>query len=438
MELRQEISGTILPMFVDSVTIDIAAGKGGNGAVSWRREKYVPRGGPDGGDGGRGGDVVIEANGNTDTLSAYASKKRFKAKDGEKGRGKKCAGAGAGPLILFVPPGTSVVDSVTKNVLADLTTHGDQFLAAHGGRGGYGNAHFTSSTRQTPDFAELGEPGEKKRISLELRLVADVGIIGFPSVGKSSLIASVSKARPKIADYPFTTLVPNLGVVKVSNREFVLCDVPGLIEGASEGKGLGHDFLRHVERCGILLHLLDVSRDDIASDYTAIRKELGKFSPVLAKKKEVVVLNKIDLVGGDSSEWKKALKKAKVPLFASISAAAHTETDQLMKKLLPIVLEEREKRLIEASDKSKELPEISLEDLGDKMGTYRIEKIEGGVRVVGKRLEQFVSMTDFSSVGAKKRFRNVAERIGLLKALKKTLEAREKVMIGKKKVSEYL
>lgn len=438
-DTKYAIQGYTPSMFIDHVTIDVSAGKGGDGCVSWRREKYVPRGGPDGGDGGKGGDVVAIADSNTDTLSEYASKKRFRAEDGEKGHGKQCAGRGAPERLLPVPPGTAVYDvsGPEKKLLADLTHTGDRFVIAKGGRGGFGNAHFTSSTRQAPDFAELGEPGKKRNIGLELRLVADVGIIGFPSVGKSSLIASVSKARPKIADYPFTTLVPNLGVVSVAGREFVLCDVPGLIEGASEGKGLGIDFLKHVERCGILLHLLDVSRDDIIEDYKAIRKELKNYSPALAKKKEVVVLSKSDIVSGDTKMWQEVLKKAKIPMFASVSAATHDGTDALMKKLLPIVLKERENRIEEATD-STILPVITLDDIDEKMGAYKI-KVEGeAVRVSGKRLEQFTAMTNFSSVGSKQRFLDVVERIGLLKALKKYLEAGQKIMIGKKEVSEYL
>lgn len=427
-------------MFVDCVTIDISAGDGGKGCVAWRREKFVPMGGPDGGDGGRGGNVVLEASSNTDTLSEYASKKRFRAKNGEPGSGKKKNGAASPDLVLLVPPGTSVTDVTreTPIVLADLVQPGDRIVVADGGRGGYGNAHFTTSTRQAPDFAELGEPGEKKRVTLELKLVADVGIIGFPSVGKSSLIASVSKARPKIADYPFTTLVPNLGVVSVSGREFVLCDVPGLIEGASEGKGLGHEFLKHVERCGILLHLLDVSREDIVSDYHAIRKELEKYSPTLAQKKELVILSKSDLVNHDTKEWETLLKKNGIDCHGAISAATHKGTDELLKTLLPIVLSEREKRQEKTEETGDTVPVITLEDVSDKMGAYSIEKVDGGVRVTGRRLEQFTKMTDFSSIGGKQRFLDVVERIGLLHALKPHMEAGEEIYIGSVKVDHLL
>ena len=273
-------------MFKDEAIIDVKGGKGGKGCLAWRREKYVAKGGPSGGDGGNGGHVMLTANANTDTLSDFTSRKRFEAEAGDAGGGNNRAGRGGEDLVLFVPPGTSVIDTTDgKNeLIADLRNDGDSVVVAHGGRGGYGNAHFATSVRQRPDFAELGEPGEHLIVRLELKLVADVGIIGYPSVGKSTLISVISAARPKIAAYPFTTLVPNLGVVSVGERDFVVADIPGLIEGASEGKGLGHEFLRHIERCGVLVHVLDLSRalregnvvdvHQLDLDYRAIRKEL--------------------------------------------------------------------------------------------------------------------------------------------------------------------
>ncbi len=431
-------------MFLDEATIDVSGGKGGNGCVAWRREKYVPNGGPDGGDGGDGGDVVVIADPNTDTLSDYASRKRFAATAGEPGTGKNCAGHMGKDLILHVPPGTMVYESgegQKPRLLADLQHSGDRIIAAHGGRGGYGNTHFKTSTRQAPDFAELGGPGQKKSVKFELKLVADAGIIGYPSTGKSSLIAAVSRARPKIADYPFTTLVPNLGVVRAFDREFVLCDVPGLIEGASEGKGLGDKFLRHIERCGILLHLLDVSRDDIVADYKAIRKELKAYSPALAKKKELVVLNKIDLVGDDPEIWVSALKKAKITVFASISAATHKGTEDLMKKLLPLILKEREQRLsdsIDDKDLAKELPVLKPHLLSGKMGAYRIERDDEEIRISGTRLEQFTQMTNFKNAGSRQRFRDVVTRIGLLKAIERIVKPEDKIWIGQTRVDEHL
>jgi len=430
-------------MFLDEANITVIGGTGGKGCVSWRREKYVPFGGPNGGDGGNGGNIVVIADENTDTLSDYQSRKTFQAENGIAGSGQGRNGRAGVDKYLPVPPGTLILeirDGLKPAVIADLKLHGEQMVVAHGGKGGFGNAHFKSSTRQAPDFAELGEPGEEHKIKLELKLIADVGIIGYPSVGKSSLIAAVSKARPKIADYPFTTLVPNLGVVRVSNREFVLCDVPGLIEGASEGKGLGDKFLKHIERCGILIHLLDIGRDDIVSDYRAIRKELKAFSPALTKKKEFVVLNKIDLVNGNADPWLDNLKKAKIEVFASISAATHLGTDRLMKALLPQVLSEKEKRQSEETElgSSEELPILKPYMLSMKMGAYKIEKTDDGIKITGHRLEQFTKMTNFKLLGGKKRFLDVLGRIGLLRAIEREAGPNSRIFIGNQRIDEYL
>jgi GTP-binding protein len=448
-------------MFLDEATIETRGGHGGRGCVSWRREKYIPMGGPDGGNGGRGGNVYIVADENTDTLSVFASRKKFEAAKGRFGSGKNCAGKDGEDLLLLVPPGTEVNEivtahdgSVTKKHLADLISNGDRFLVARGGRGGFGNAHFKSSTRQAPDFAELGEPGESRLVKLELKLVADVGIIGYPSVGKSTLISVISAAKPKIADYPFTTLVPNLGVVHISKRNYIVCDVPGLIEGASEGKGLGDKFLRHIERCGVLLHVLDVSRclveggepdpSLLIKDYQAIRKELEAYSPLLANKREIVILNKTDVVNYDVKDLVKALKKAKITVFMDISAATHHNIDTLMKKLLEIVLDERKNRVQEQVEKKEEessaIPVLKPHLLSDQMGAYRIDRDpDGTIRVTGKRLEQFTVMTDYDNESGVRRFIDVIDRIGLLKTLRRMLrEKKASVYIGATKVDEYL
>ncbi len=422
-------------MFLDEVTIEIEGGHGGRGCVSWRREKYVPRGGPDGGNGAKGGDVIVRADANADTLSDFTNKKRFDAPKGGFGMGKNMNGRSGEDLILPVPPGTYVIDPLTNEVLADLAENGEEYCAAKGGRGGFGNTHFKSSTRQAPDFAELGEPGELKSIKLELKLVADVGIIGYPSVGKSTLISVVSSAKPKIADYPFTTLVPNLGVVQVFDREFILCDVPGLIEGASEGKGLGDQFLKHIERCGILIHMLDVTRDDLIADYKMIRKELEAYSPTLMKKRELVVLNKIDIVGGDPTLWIEQLQEAGIKVFASVSAATRNGTEDLLKKLFPIVIEEREKRLMferETEERiATDLPVLQPHLISDRMGAYKIETLAEKFVVHGKRIEQFTKMTNFESLGAKERFKDVVERTGLKKALQRAgADTDSKVFVG--------
>jgi GTP-binding protein len=285
--------------FIDEVKIHVQSGAGGAGCVSFRREKFIPLGGPNGGDGGKGGDVIFEVSSNISTLLDLRYRPHLKAERGKNGMGKDRHGAGGDDLKILVPPGTVIRDAETDEVLADLTTPGEELVLLKGGRGGQGNARFATATHKAPRFAQPGEPGEERWLRLELKLMADVGLLGFPSVGKSSLITKVSAARPKIADYPFTTLAPNLGVVQYKNyRSFVMADIPGLIEGAHAGTGLGHRFLKHVERTDILLHLLDLSwmpeRDPIR-EYEALNRELRLFNPDLAEKRQIIVINKIDL-----------------------------------------------------------------------------------------------------------------------------------------------
>ncbi len=285
--------------FIDEVKIHVASGAGGAGCVSFRREKFIPRGGPDGGDGGKGGDVIFMVSSAISTLLDLRYRPHLKAERGKNGMGKDRHGAKGDDLKVLVPPGTVVRDAETDEVLADLTEPGEELVLLKGGRGGQGNARFATATHKAPRFAQPGEPGEERWLRLELKLMADVGLLGFPSVGKSSMITKVSAARPKIADYPFTTLAPNLGVVQYKNyRSFVMADIPGLIEGAHEGAGLGHRFLKHVERTDILLHLLDLSwipdRDPIR-EYEALNRELRLFNSELADKRQIIVINKIDL-----------------------------------------------------------------------------------------------------------------------------------------------
>jgi len=286
--------------FVDEVTIRVQAGKGGNGCVSFRREKYVPKGGPDGGDGGRGGDVILEASERKHTLLDFRYRHIFKAGSGRHGEGQNRHGRSGEDLVLEVPVGTIVKVPETGEVLADLLQRGDRFIAAQGARGGRGNARFVSSTRQVPRFAQDGQDGEERELLLELKLIADVGLVGLPNAGKSTLITAISAARPKIADYPFTTLVPNLGVVQYEDAPpFVVADIPGLIEGAHKGAGLGTRFLRHIERTRILVHLVDAAglpAEDFLEPYLRIEKELESYSETMAGKDRVIVLNKIDLV----------------------------------------------------------------------------------------------------------------------------------------------
>lgn len=300
-------------MFTDEAIIKIKAGNGGNGCISFRREKYVPKGGPDGGDGGKGADVYFVVSGAVHTLADFARKKEWQAQNGEDGRSKKQTGKGGEDLILPVPPGTIIKtvgeggDLKKEEVISDLTKIGDKILLAKGGHGGWGNVHFTTATRQSPFFAKKGKPGQERSFKLELKLIADFGLLGFPNAGKSTFLNRVSNARPKIANYPFTTLTPSLGVVKFRDEELIIADVPGLIAGASLGKGLGDKFLRHIERTKALIHLIDINSQNPAEDYQVIRDELEKWNPALLDKKEVVVLNKADTL--DKKEAQKKVKE---------------------------------------------------------------------------------------------------------------------------------
>ncbi len=286
--------------FVDKAKIQIKSGKGGSGCVSFRREKYVPKGGPDGGDGGRGGHVILEASSQKDTLYRFHWNQHFKAKNGQPGQGANKHGSNGADLVVQLPLGTCVLDPNTREILADFSQAGQRFMAAKGGRGGRGNARFTSSTNRAPRRFDPGEPGEEMTLLLELKLLADVGLVGLPNAGKSSLISRLSQARPKIADYPFTTLIPNLGVVVVDEEHsFVMADIPGLIAGASQGAGLGHRFLKHIERCRVLLHVIDATRvkaDAPLEVFSQVQMELAAFHPELTRKKHLVAVNKLDLL----------------------------------------------------------------------------------------------------------------------------------------------
>jgi GTPase len=324
--------------FVDEAKLHIKAGDGGKGCVAFRREKYAPRGGPNGGDGGNGGDIILQTDPQLTTLLDFRFLPRHFAKDGEPGMGSDCNGRSRDPLVLRVPVGTMVKDEASGEVLFDLDKPGERVVAAKGGRGGLGNMNFANSTRQAPRFAEPGRPGEEKHLILELKLLADVGLIGFPNAGKSTFISRVSRARPKIADYPFTTLVPNLGMVAYKDRlSFVIADIPGLIEGAHEGAGLGHQFLRHVERCRVLIHLVDCGADEPGrtplGDFDKINRELELYSKELAKKPQIVAGNKLDLPDARVrfKKLKTALKRRKIealPLSAVTGEGLDTLIDR--------------------------------------------------------------------------------------------------------------
>ncbi|MBR4578975.1 MAG: GTPase ObgE [Oscillospiraceae bacterium] len=323
--------------FVDKVSISVRAGKGGDGAVTFHREKYIAAGGPDGGDGGRGGDVILKVDEHMSTLMDFRYKRKFAAQDGQNGSGKRCSGRDGESVVIKVPRGTLVRDRDSGAIMADLSDN-RPFVVCRGGRGGWGNSHFATSTRQVPHFAKPGMPGERHDLILELKLLADVGLVGFPNAGKSTLLASVSRARPKIADYHFTTLSPNLGVVYVGEgSSFVLADIPGIIEGASEGAGLGHDFLRHIDRCRLLIHVVDVSgcegRDPV-EDFDAIEKELAEYSPELSARPRIVAANKCDILpeGSDNLERLHQRVREKGWELLPISAATTAGTKELMNR----------------------------------------------------------------------------------------------------------
>lgn len=328
-------------MFIDIAEIKVKAGDGGAGKVGFRREKFVPKGGPDGGDGGRGGDIVFQADHNLKSLMDFSYETDYRAENGQAGDYRDRSGKSGKDLIVRVPIGTLIHDETTKGLLVDLEEEGQTFIAVKGGLGGRGNARFATSTNQTPFYAQKGLSGELKHLKLELKLIADVGIMGFPNVGKSSLIANVTHSRPKIADYPFTTLVPNLGVVKYKDgRQFVMADIPGIIENAHLGQGLGHQFLRHVERCRVLLHVVDVSgfsgRDPL-DDISILNNELKAFNPELANRPQIVVFNKIDVLE-DRAPLKALAKKLKGVHVFMISAATGEGTDALLDELAKIVV----------------------------------------------------------------------------------------------------
>lgn len=322
-------------MFLDFIKISVKAGRGGNGIISFRREKYVPKGGPDGGDGGRGGDVVLLTDENLHTLQDVGHNRHYVAQNGENGLGNNQHGKNGTDVVIRVPPGTIVRNADSNDILVDLIENNQRFIIAKGGRGGRGNSHFKSPTNRTPRRSEPGQAGEALDIALELKVLADVGLVGFPNAGKSTLLASVSAARPKIANYPFTTLTPNLGIVKVRDfTSLVMADIPGLIEGAHEGKGLGIQFLKHIERTKVLAFLIDIQTENIEKDYGVLKKELKNFNPELLKRKRIVVLTKLDAV---SKTPKKSVMRDGTKIIA-ISAVAQTGLEKLVQtlwKLMP-------------------------------------------------------------------------------------------------------
>jgi GTP-binding protein len=415
--------------FADEAEINVKAGDGGNGSFSFRREKYIAKGGPDGGNGGEGGSIVMQADPNLNTLVNFVSKKHFKAKHGEQGLGNNKYGAAGEDLILKVPVGTIIKDSESEELIGDLTEPGQQVVVAQGGLGGKGNSNFKSSVRQAPDFAELGEPGEKRHLKLELKLIADVAIIGYPSVGKSTLISRISNARPKIAEYEFTTLVPNLGVVKVDETDFVVADIPGLIEGAHEGKGLGIAFLKHIERAEILVHLLDLTHENLPEEYEKLNNELESYSKVLSAKEQLLVLSKVDATIPEILEEVKQQFADKNPLV--ISAVTGEGLDAFLYKLKDTVLAHRKKKAVEKPKEAHKVfrPHMDIPDTKN----FTVEKTEDGFRITGKRIEQLAVMTDMSKKGAIYRIHDILTKIGAYREMAR-LDGKDgdKIMIGER------
>lgn len=402
--------------FIDRVKIYVQAGTGGNGTVAFRREAHVPKGGPSGGDGGRGGSVIFVATNSLSTLLDLRYYREYKAQNGEKGHAKKMHGADADDLVIRVPVGTCVYDDDTGNIIADLTKDGQRAVIAKGGRGGRGNARFASSRNPAPKICENGEPGEKFNLRVELKLLADVGLVGFPSVGKSTLLSVVSKARPQIADYHFTTIVPNLGVVQVKDgRSFVIADLPGLIEGASQGKGLGHQFLRHIERCRVIVHIIDMSGSegrDPYEDYVTINKELGEYEYRLLERPQIIVANKMD---GDEAEenlkkFKEKLGDQKVfpiiaPIHEGIDAVLYAVADAL-ETAPDFFNQEEEQESVLYTYKEEEKP-------------FTIHNKGNGVwEVTGKKVERLVQMASFTTDDGFQRFALQIRNMGIDDALR--------------------
>jgi len=398
-------------MFIDEAKISVASGKGGDGAVHFRREKFVPRGGPDGGDGGRGGDVVLRVKHTLNTLHSFQFNQKFLASPGGNGAKQKMTGRSANTLYIDVPPGTLVYDDDTGELLGDLVERDQELLICKGGRGGRGNVHFVSARHQVPRVGEKGEPGEEKNLRLELKLIADVGIVGVPNAGKSSFLAAVTNATPKIADYPFTTLEPNLGVVNLDmENSLVLADIPGLIEGAHLGAGLGDAFLRHIQRTRVLIHMLDGLSEDPIADFSQINSEMALFDPALKQKSQLVIFNKMDVPEAQEkwSRVKKTLEsKGYQPM--AISALIHQDLQPVLWKVLELVQKAPE-------------PEIS-----EKMPVYRpeedpndfhIEIEEGGFRVIGKAIQRAAKMTYWEHEGSIRRFQKLMEALGVETALR--------------------
>ena len=407
-------------MFVDRARIFIKSGKGGDGAVSFRREPFVPEGGPDGGDGGKGGDVIFQADENLRTLMDFRYKRKYEAENGQNGIKKKRYGKNGQDLVIKVPVGTVVIDEASGLVMQDLTENGQSFVAAKGGKGGKGNVKYTTSTRQAPNFAEAGGFAKEREIILEMKLIADVGLVGFPNVGKSTLLSVSTSAKPKIANYHFTTIAPNLGVVQIYDTSFVMADIAGIIEGAHQGAGLGHKFLKHIERTKVLIHVVDVSgsegRDPI-EDFDKINRELEQYSPRLMKKPQIVVANKIDLISEDD------------PKYLEFKEYVESKGYKVFPMSAPINIGVKEV-LAEAADKLQKLLEEPQEDDGYEMFDFEADEYDPDYRTVsvefdgrnyilsGKQLEKIFNSTNFTDSGSVRYLYRYIEKSGALDKMK--------------------
>lgn len=419
-------------MFYDYAKVNVKAGDGGNGIVAFRREKYVPKGGPAGGDGGKGGSIILRADEGLRTLIDFRYQTHYKGKRGDHGSGAKQHGRSADDIVLRVPVGTVVRDADTKKLLGDLRHHGQEIVVAQGGRGGRGNARFVSSTHRAPAFAENGEKGEERWITLELKLLADVGLVGFPNVGKSTIISRVSAAKPKIANYHFTTLEPNLGMVRVdAGRSFVIADVPGLVEGAAEGAGLGHRFLRHVERTRVLVHVVDLSGSegrDPLEDLAVIRGELERYAPQLNEKPMVIVANKVDLMSDDDRIAALARISAAYPEVRIFPMSAATDSDlnelvyhlaDILDAIGPVEYAEEDFEPVEEEPQKQEAP-------------FRVQKIgPDAYEVVGPEIDGLVGRTQFERDEAVERFMKILDNMGIEKALREAgIQDGDTVIVG--------
>jgi GTPase len=402
-------------LFIDYARIFVKAGNGGNGTVSFRREKYISAGGPDGGDGGKGGDIIFITDKNVRTLADFRYKKQYKAEHGQRGGSSNCSGHGGEDIIIKIPPGTIIKDEATGHIIADMVNEGQEIVIVKGGRGGAGNQHFATSTRQVPNFAKSGDPGEEKWILLELKLLADVGLIGFPNAGKSTILSMVTAAKPKIADYPFTTLEPNLGVVDLdSHKSFVLADIPGLIEGAHKGVGLGHEFLKHIERTKILIHVVDISgsegREPLV-DFETINRELKLYNPVLAAKEQIVAANKTDITGSGNyiKKFTESVEMAGYKVFP-VSAA----TNKGLKELFYYVAARLE-MIVDTPQMDNRQEEVLYTVKEEE--PFRIRK-EGNVFIIeGNWIDKMVGSTNFTNYESLQYFQRTIKKKGIIDAL---------------------